>query len=109
MKMSRQQDRRSSQRGGSVPPLETEVLFNLDFVCLVGSASTDSHSSFYAETLSAASASLEKPWKATDSVDPTLAQLAQTSRGAPVFHSLSAIFPSRKTDLVLTVSSIGKK
>jgi DNA-binding transcriptional LysR family regulator len=87
------------------PPLETEVLFNLDFVCLVGSAQRIRTRRFTLKHYLQLPHALVKTLEGQQTpVDRTLAQLGTKRHVAlslPFF--VPAIFAIAKTDLVLTV------
>src|SRR6202008_2512782 len=89
------------------PPLETEVLFNLDFVCLVGTAQRIRTRRFTLKHYLQLPHTLVKTLEGQQTpVDRTLAQLGAKRHVAlslPFF--VPAIFAIAKTDLVLTVSS----
>src|SRR6266436_1392324 len=78
------QDRRRSQRGGSVPSAGDRSTFQFGLCLSRGLGSADSHSSFYAETLSATSARAgQNLGRSTDSGGPhSGAAWDQTSRDA---------------------------
>jgi DNA-binding transcriptional LysR family regulator len=87
------------------PTLETEVLFNLDFVCLIGSALRVRTRRFTLKQYLQFPHALVKTLKGQQTpVDRTLAQLGVKRRVAltlPFF--VPAIFAIAQTDLILTV------
>jgi DNA-binding transcriptional LysR family regulator len=87
------------------PILETEVLFNIDFVCLVGSAQRVRTRRLTLEQYLQLPHALVETWEGQQTlVDRTLAQLGvkrQVALSIPFF--VPAIFAIAQTDLILTV------